>query len=266
MRRLGAAARSVGAPVEVPSAYTRDHAVARALTSMAATPGPVDQEALPPIPIAGRQRSAHLGGIAAAIVAVAVLTAGGVILSIGGNGSPSSSSPQSQSAALPSRAAEGAPEHSGIGSPSALQLRPVIGSTGSGCGAPAAGAALPPSSSTEVSNDAARPVAGAEAECVQLGPALLTLSPPRVGVRDVTDAAAGYSTIVITISPADLATITRWQDANVFGSLAAVAGDAVIGFASAAGAVQPGKQASLVEIIYVTPSTASQETADLGGH
>jgi hypothetical protein len=265
MRGLEGAARAVRSPVEAPPALMRDYAVARALAAADHRSNPTAQESLAPIPIARRQRSAHLGGIAAAIVAVATLTVGGVILTSSGNGSPSSAgSAHSKSASLlPAASPSGA---AAPGSPSALQLRPIIGSSGTGCASPNARAVPAPGQSTDLSNEAARPVAGAEAGCVQLGPALLTLAPPLAGVHEVIDAAAGYGSIVVDVSPSAVAPLTRWQNANVFGSIAAVAGDAVIGYVGAAGEGPTGKQAPQVDIIFVQSSLASQETAALGGH
>jgi hypothetical protein len=145
-----------------------------------------------------------------------------------------------------------------------LQLRPIISSSSTGCTQPVAGHIPDPTGSTDVSNDAGRPVAGAEQGCLDLGPALLTLSPSLREAHEVTASADGYASIDVDISLAEVAIFTRWESANPFNSIAAVAGDAVIGFVGAAGEGPTGKQAPQVDIVFIRPSLASQEMAALG--
>jgi Putative zinc-finger len=263
IRRLGASTAAVGAPVASPPAGTRAEAVARALDSGAAV-APIDEDALPPIPIA-RTRSPHLGGIAAAMVAVVALTVGGLLLANGGGSSPSdkSASPNFRSTgqpAIPPRTAAPAV------SASSLQLRPIISSSGTGCNAPVAGEVPDPANPTDVTNDAGRPVAGAEQGCVELGPALLTLSPSPGVAREVPATPGGYASIEVDISLAQVAIFTRWENANPFDSIAAVAGDAVIGFVGEAGEGPTGRETPSVDIVFIRPSLAGAEMAALGAH
>jgi anti-sigma factor RsiW len=265
MRRLQSVARAVGAPVAPPPAGIHAEAVARALDSVAAV-APIDQDALPPIPIA-RTRSPHLAGIAAAIVAVVALTIGGVFLTNSGN-SPTNSPSASPAFGSPPTAAN-PPEAGGAVagvSASSLQLRPIISSASTGCTQPVVGRVPDPAHPTDVSNDAARPVAGAEQGCLDLAPALLTLSPSLAVAHEVPATPGGYASIDVDITLAQVAIFTRWENANPFNSIAAVAGDAVIGFVGAAGEGPTGKEAPQVDIVFIRPSVAGEEMAGLAAH
>jgi hypothetical protein len=266
MRRLEAVAGAVGAPVAPPPPGTHAEAVARALDSVAAV-APIDQDALPPIPIA-RTRSPHLGGIAAAIVAVVALTIGGVFLTNSGNSSTNSPSASPDFGSSPpgaNRPVAAGGAAAGV-SASSLQLRPIISSASTGCTQPVVGRVPDPAHPTDVSNDAARPVAGAEQGCLDLAPALLTLSPSLAVAHEVPATPGGYASIDVDITLAQVAIFTRWENANPFNSIAAVAGDTVIGFVGAAGEGPTGKEAPQVDIVFIRPSVAGEEMAGLASH
>jgi hypothetical protein len=76
----------------------------------------------------------------------------------------------------------------------------------------------------------------------------------------------GYASIEVDISLAQVAIFTRWENANPFDSIAAVAGDAVIGFVGEAGEGPTGRETPSVDIVFIRPSLAGAEMAALGAH